>query len=106
MKVDIFTSNDIKIYLFPKPPTTSTHAPEVRGENTPERKFASTRYQTQNHQVMNPTRSPSLLSHPGEAGIVWWWMKEVVPYTTRTCMVQKDVRAPCSQGPIRGSYLN
>ena len=36
---------------------------EVRGENTPVRKFASTWYQTHNHQGMSPTRSP--LSHPG-----------------------------------------
>ena len=36
---------------------------EVRGKNTPGRKFASTRYRTQNHQVMSPTCSP--LSHPG-----------------------------------------
>ena len=36
---------------------------EVRGENTPERKVASTGDRTRNHQVMNPTRSP--LSHPG-----------------------------------------
>ena len=36
---------------------------EVRGENTPERKVASTWYRTHNHQVMSPTRSP--LSHPG-----------------------------------------
>ena len=36
---------------------------EVRGENTPERKVASTWDQTHNHQVMSPTRSP--LSHPG-----------------------------------------
>ena len=38
---------------------------EVRGESTPERKFASTRARNHNHQVMNQTRSP--LSHPGEA---------------------------------------
>ena len=38
---------------------------EVRGEKTPERKFASTRDQTHNHQVMSPTRSP--LSHLGGA---------------------------------------
>ena len=31
---------------------------EVRGKNTPERKFASTGYQTRNHQVMSLTRSP------------------------------------------------
>ena len=40
---------------------------EVRGENTPERKFASTGNRTHNHQVMSPTRSP--LSHPGGAEI-------------------------------------
>ena len=39
-----------------------SHAPaEVRGENTPERKVASTGDRTHNHQVMTPTRSP--LSH-------------------------------------------
>ena len=38
---------------------------EVRGENTPERKLASTGYRTYNHQVMSPTRSP--LSYPGGA---------------------------------------
>ena len=36
---------------------------EVRGENTPERKVASTWDRTHNHEVMSPTRSP--LSHPG-----------------------------------------
>ena len=40
---------------------------EVRDENTPERKFASTEDRTHNHQVMSPTRSP--LSHPGGAGL-------------------------------------
>ena len=40
---------------------------EVRGENTPERKFASTGSRTHNHQVMSPTRSP--LSHPGGAAM-------------------------------------
>ena len=38
---------------------------EVRGENTPERKFASTRYKTHNHQIMSLTPSP--LTHPGQA---------------------------------------
>ena len=38
---------------------------EVKGENTTERKFASTGYRTHNHQVMSPTRSA--LSHPGGA---------------------------------------
>ena len=33
---------------------------EVKGENTPERKFASTGDRTHNHQVMNPTRSPGI----------------------------------------------
>ena len=40
---------------------------EVRGENTPERKFSSTGDQTQNHQVMSLTCSP--LSSPARAGI-------------------------------------
>ena len=38
---------------------------EVRGENTPERKVASTGDRTHNHQVMSPTRSPVI--HPGVA---------------------------------------
>ena len=48
--------------FFPKPPTTYA---EVRDENTPERKVASTGDRTHNHHVMSPTRSP--LSHPGRA---------------------------------------
>ena len=45
---------------------SNSHASaEVRGENTPERKFVSTGYRTHNHQVMSPTRSP--LSQPGGA---------------------------------------
>ena len=35
---------------------------EVRGENTPERKFALTGDRTHNHQVLSSTRSPQ--SHP------------------------------------------
>ena len=38
---------------------------EVRGENTPEGKVASTGDRTHNHQVVSPTRSP--LSYPGGA---------------------------------------
>ena len=38
---------------------------EVRGENTAERKVASTGDQTHNHQFLSPTCSP--LSHPGGA---------------------------------------
>ena len=38
---------------------------ELRGENTPERNFASTGSRTHNHQVMSPKRSP--LSHRGGA---------------------------------------
>ena len=44
----------------PQLPTT-----EVRGENTPERNFASTWSGTHNHQVMTPTSSPP--SHPDGA---------------------------------------
>ena len=38
---------------------------EVRGEKSPERKFASTGDGTHKQQVMNPTRSPR--SYPGGA---------------------------------------
>ena len=45
----------------------SSHASaEVRGENTPERKFASTGDRTHNQQVMGLKHSP--LSHPVGAG--------------------------------------
>ena len=50
--------------FFPKPRLLFSHASgEVSGENTPERKFASTEDRTHNHQVMSPTCSA--LSHPG-----------------------------------------
>ena len=42
---------------------------EVRGEDTPERKVASTGDPTHSHLVMSPTRSP--LSHPGGAQTVF-----------------------------------
>ena len=55
--------------FFPKPPTTFlTCFAEVRGENTPERKVASTGDRSHNHQVMSPTRSP--LNHPGGAAML------------------------------------
>ena len=41
---------------------------EVRGKNTPERKFISTGYQIHKHQVISPTRSP--LSYTGGANFV------------------------------------
>ena len=40
---------------------------EERGENTPERKFASTGSRTHNHQITSPTRSP--LSYPAGQGV-------------------------------------
>ena len=40
---------------------------EVRGENTPERHFASTGSRPHNHQVISPTHSP--LSHPHGASV-------------------------------------
>ena len=57
--------------FFPKPVTTffSHASAEVRGENTPERKSASTGDRTHNHQVMSPILSP--LSHPGCALLNW-----------------------------------
>ena len=52
--------------FFPQPPNTFlTCFSRLRGENTPEKMFASTGPRTHNHQVMSPTRS--LLSHPGGA---------------------------------------
>ena len=51
---------------------------EVRGENTPERKVASTWDRTHNHQVMSPTRSP--LSHPGRLPLNG--KEGVIPITT------------------------
>ena len=45
--------------LFLKPPLLFSNASaEVRGENTPKRKFASTGDRTHNHQVMSLTSSP------------------------------------------------
>ena len=53
--------------FLPKPLTTFSHASaEVRGENTPERKVASTGDRTHNHQVMSHTRSPLSLSGGAE----------------------------------------
>ena len=44
--------------FFPKPPTT--FLTEVRGENTPERKFSSTGDRTHYHQVTLTTEPPGL----------------------------------------------
>ena len=59
---------------------------EVRGENKPERKVASTWDRTHNHQVMSPTRSP--LSHPGGS---WPWKESCVSTGVRkpgnTCVL-------------------
>ena len=53
---------------FQSHPLLFSHASaEVRGKNTPERKFASTGDRTHNHQVMNLTLSP--LRHPGWANV-------------------------------------
>ena len=44
---------------------------EVKGENVPERNFASTRSQTHNHQVMSLTCSPlSQLGRAIQSGII------------------------------------
>ena len=56
---------------------------EVRGENTPERSFASTWSRTHNHQVISPTRSP--LSHPGGA----------YPFTMRPGGASKPLLPSC-----------
>ena len=56
--------------FFTKPPTTFLTC-FCRGErqNMLERKSASTRSQTHNHQAMSPTRSP--LSHPYRANLLF-----------------------------------
>ena len=52
---------------FPKPRLVfSQTSAEVRGENTPERKVASTEDRTHNHQVMSQTRSPEA---PGQGSL-------------------------------------
>ena len=59
-----FLTPVLTLLFFQSHPLLFSHASaEVRGENTPERKVASTWDRTHNHQVMSPTRSP--LSHPG-----------------------------------------
>ena len=61
-----FLTSVLTQLFFPKPPTTFSHASAVvTGENTPERKVASTGDQAHNHQVMSLTCSP--LSLPGGA---------------------------------------
>ena len=58
--------------FFPKPSHRllfSLASAEVRGENMPQRKVASTGDRTHNHQVMSPTRSP--LSHLGVLDFVY-----------------------------------
>ena len=53
----------------PKSPSAFSHASaEVRGENTPERKFTPSGDRTHNHQVMSQTCSP--LSHLGGASLL------------------------------------
>ena len=60
---------------------------EVRGENTPERKFTSTVSRTHSHQVMGPTRS--LLSHPGGAN------GNGEPIRRRRCLDKNIVTSHC-----------
>ena len=40
-------------FIFQSHQLLISHASEVRGENTPKRKFASTWYRSHNHQVMS-----------------------------------------------------
>ena len=47
------------------------HGSEMKGKNMLEREFASTGYQTCNHQVMSQTQPP--LSHPGKAILMAVW---------------------------------
>ena len=72
---------------FQSHPLLFSHASsEVRGENKPERKFATTGSRTHNHQVMNPTRSP--LSHPDRAEL---GKEEDTPVTIVTILFNTTV---------------
>ena len=74
-----FLTPVLKQLLLPKPQLLFSHgSAEVRGENTPERKVASTMDQTHNHQILSPTCSP--LSHPGGAEHIW--RSQSRPFTT------------------------
>ena len=49
-------------------PLLSHALAELRGENTPEKKLASTGSRTHNHPVTGPTRSP--MSHPAKSSFI------------------------------------
>ena len=82
---------------------------DVRGENTPGRKLASTEKRTHNHQVMSPTRSP--LSYPGGAwnnrtllNIFTWWQN----YTTvnKKYKNERDIPVTYFQELIRSKHVH
>ena len=57
---------------------------EVRGENMPERNFASTGYRTHNHQIMSPTCSP--LSYPVGKDFIYIQIKVNHSKSPETCV--------------------
>ena len=74
---------------------------EVRGENTPERKVASTGDRTHNHQVMNPTRSP--LSHPGGTFSYLDWCHGVMIYLNQAIISPFVFDSDCDSNCIPSS---
>ena len=84
-------------------PLFSHSSTEVRGEFMPERKFASTRDRTHNHQVTSPTRS--LLSHPG--GAFWegrkCWLRKLFSLQTEPARVTQSARYSTWEQAVGGS---
>ena len=65
-----FSHQSLLIFSFQGHRLLFSHAPaEVRGENTPKRKFSSTGDRTHNHQVIHVSLTRSPLSHPAGAFI-------------------------------------
>ena len=75
---DILVSHTVHVikFSFQRHWLLFSHASEVRGKNTPQRKFASTGYQTHNHHVMS--------KQEGQDGPVslHWLIREIHSYQT------------------------
>ena len=98
-----------QLFSFQSHRLLSSHASaEVRGENTPERKVASTRDQTHNHQVMSPTCSP-----PGRGLLFQGWSNHNMQQgsgqsriTIRPCFVQSDLDLHRLQKQVNSGFSN
>ena len=106
-----FSHQDYHNFSFQSHRLLFSHASaEVRGENTPERKVASTRDQTHKHQVMSPTRSP--LSHPSGAKLfITFNPFPNNPWFLRVCLTSLENRvtkgeiAPTLFSTLWGNFL-